>query len=212
VAAGLTVGTAIWIHSGSHIGTLASITAMHNAPGPKTHFFDLPNRQLLDAPYRSNYVNAALPITYTEIWGDWIGAFAWSTFMGQPTGTTLTVLRDQNAIGLLPSFLALCGYGVLLARVIRGRRDLLVVVLVPPIAITGYLLRSYQHLSPDGDLFKASYVLTTAPMWSLAFGVAFAKLGRWRFAQLGLGLVFVVFAIMELRFTMYGLRDGTPPF
>jgi hypothetical protein len=78
--------------------------------------------------------------------------------------------------------------------------------------VTGYLVRSYQLLSPDGDLLKASYILTTAPIWALGFGVAWSKLGRFPLLRIGLGIAFAGFAIMELRFMMYGLRDGYPVF
>lgn len=202
---------AFWVHRGAHIGTLANLF-MDDTTVPRTHFFDLPVRAVFDTPYRSNYATAAFAVTYTEIWGDWIGSFVWSTFLGSPTGKTLSVLKDQSWIGVVPTFLAIAGYVLLAVRTLRQRRDLLALVLVPPIALAGYFTRSYEHLSADGDVFKAAYVLTTAPMWALGFGVAFAKLGRFRLVQLGVALALVVFAVMELRFMLYGLRDGHAVF
>ena len=205
------VGAGVWFHQGAHIGTLASIGAP-GVPGAKTHFFDLPVKALFETPFRTHYTNAAFAITYTEIWGDWLGSFAWSTFLGSPTGTTLAALKDQSWIGVIPTALALVGYGFLAALAVRVRRDLLAAALVPPIAIAGYLIRSYEHLSPDGDVFKASYILTTAPIWALCFGLAFWKLGRFRIVQVGVGCALAVFAVLELRFVMFGLRYGHPVF
>jgi hypothetical protein len=159
-------------------------------------------------PFRPNFINQALPTTYTEIWGDWIGAMSWTPYTVTPTPAALTVMKDQSSIGLLPTALAIAGWLLLLARSLRHRRELLAVTLLPLIAVTGYLYRSYVLLSPDGDLFKASYLLTTAPVWALGFGVAFGALGRFRLVRFGLAACLIVFAILELRFMLYGVRDG----
>lgn len=205
------VAVAFWVHRGAHIGTLANLFTAGTSID-RSHFFDLPLEAMFSTPFRSHFATAGFAVTYTEIWGDWIGALAWSPFMGSPTGKTLAVLKDQSWIGVLPTLLALAGYALLAYRVVRRRRDLLAVVLVPPIALAGYFTRSYQQLTPDGDVFKASYVLTTAPIWALGFGIAFDRLRRFRIVQVGLACAFVVFAVMELRFMLYGLRDGNPPF
>jgi hypothetical protein len=159
-------------------------------------------------PFRPNFINQALPTTYTEIWGDWIGAMSWSPYTVTPTPAALTVMKDQSSIGLLPTALAIGGWLLLLAQSLRRRRELLAVTLLPLIAVTGYLYRSYVLLSPDGDLLKASYLLTTAPVWALGFGVAFGALGRFRHERFGLAACLIVFAILELRFMLYGVRDG----
>lgn len=216
IAAGVVVVGAVgfWLLHGAHVGNL---TPTWNVTG-NSHaaFFDLPSSTLFTHPYRPFFLNQAIGETYTEIWGDWIGSFAWSTYAGAPAGTALAVLKDQNWIGVVPTLLALGGY-LLLCREALRRRELLAVALVPPIAIAGYLLRSYQQLSPDGDLFKASYILTTAPIWALAFGLAFDRLGRFRlggvpYVQIALGVALVFFAGMDLRFVLYGVRDGTVIF
>jgi len=203
-----------WLFHSAHIGNLEP----HWNVSSVSHgtFFDLPSTALFTHPYRPYFVNQAFAETYTEIWGDWIGAFAWSTYAGAPAGVALAVLKDQNWIGVVPTLIALGGY-LLLCREAFRRRELLVVALVPPIAIAGYLLRSYQQLSPDGDLFKASYILTTAPIWALAFGLGFDGLGRLRlgglpYVQIALGVALVFFAGMELRFVLYGVRDGNVIF
>jgi hypothetical protein len=213
VGGGLVVGAGVWLVLGSHFGNLTPSWKLSSVS--HAHFFDPPSASLFSHPYRPFFLNQAFAETYTEIWGDWIGSFAWSTYAGAPAGTALAVLKDQNWIGVVPTLLALGGYIVLCREALR-RRELLAIALLPPIAIAGYLLRSYQ-LSPDGDLFKASYILTTAPIWALAFGLGFDRLGRFRlgglpFVQIALGVTLVFFAGLDLRFVLYGVRDGTVIF
>jgi hypothetical protein len=209
----LVAAVTVWLATGgAHSGSLASLAdPFARRPGNRDAFFQIPLRTLFTSPFRPHFVNSAVGETYTEIWGDWIGSFAWSSYAA-PTKSALSVLKDQNWIGIIPTLLAVGGYTMLLYRAVRDRRDLLALALIPPFALAGYLLRAYQQPAPDGDLFKASYVLTTAPVWALGFGIAFAKLGRFRLAQVGIGAALVVFAVLELRFNMYGIRDGNPLF
>ena len=81
------------------------------------------------------------------------------------------------------------------------------IALLPLVAVFGYLYRSYLFLSDDGDLLKATYALTSAPFWALGFGVAFGAIGRFRLLQIGIALCLLVFAVLELRFMLYGIRD-----
>jgi len=98
----------------------------------------------------------------------------------------------------------------LVALVVARRLEripFLAVVLLPLLAVGGYLVRSYDNMTADGDLFKATYVLTTAPIWALAFGLAFSWFTRWRMLALGLAVVLVVSGVLELRFLLYGIRE-----
>jgi hypothetical protein len=210
----LAAAVAVWVaRGGEHSGLLASLAHPFTlTPGDRSSFFDVPFRPLFETPFRSHFKNSAFGETYTEIWGDWLGSFAWSDYAGGPTGRALATLKNQNWIGVLPTLLALGGYAMLLVTAIRKRRDLLALALVAPFAVGGYLVRSYEQISPDGDLFKASYALTSAPVWAIGFALAFDRLGRFRRLRLGLGAALVLFAVLELRFMMYGIRDGHPPF
>lgn len=195
--------------------------SLAHAVASPTHFTSVSGRQnfiqldlgaMFDKPFRPNYVNQALPETYTEIWGDWIGAFAWSSYSTGPWPPALRILRDQTWIGILPTAFALSGWLMLVWLALKRRRELLVLALLPPIAVGGYLYRSLQFLSVDGDLFKASYVLATAPVWAIGFGLAYASLGRYRRAQSAIALCLIAFAVLELRFMLYGIRDHRPIF
>ena len=201
----LLVNRAPDLASSLHLGARTSVATRSN-------FFHFDLGSMFRAPYRPNFVNEAFPVTYVEIWGDWIGAFAWDPFSTAPLPKALEVLKDQVWIGVLPTMLALAGWLALARRAIRRAPELVALTALPFVALLGYLIRSYQLMSADGDLLKASYLLTTAPVWALGFGSAFAALGRYRRVQLVLGACLVVFAVLELRFTMYGVRDNMPIF
>jgi hypothetical protein len=175
-------------------------------------FFDLTPR-VFTTPWRSNFKNEAFPETYVDMWGDWLGVFAWSPYVAEPSMPAQRVLQDQSYIGLLPTLLAIAGWLALLYCGLFKRRSLAPLALIPLVSVVGYLFRSYVSLSHDGDLLKAAYSVNSAPVWALSFGLATAWLAsRSRFARYGMIALFAVFAILELRFTMYGIRDNAPIF
>ena len=183
--------------------------------GPRPPFFRIATDDILNRPVRPFYLNEALSETYTEIWGDWMGSFAWSSYSGGPSPAALPLLQDQSKIGVLPTLLSIAGWlglVVLVAARRVSRIPFLPVVLLPLLAVTGYLVRGYVNMTADGDLFKASYILTTAPVWALTFALAFSWFTRWRLLALGLALLLVTFGVLELRFMLYGIRDHNPIF
>ena len=183
------------------------------ADGPP--FFALSLDDVFHRPVRPFYVREALPETYTEIWGDWMGAFAWSGYSAGPSPQALKVLQDQSWIGVLPTFLAIAGWLGLLALAARRRLEripLAPLLLLPVIAVAAYLWRSYVLPSPDGDLTKASYLLTTVPAWALGFGLVVDRLSRRRLLAFGIAAALLAFGILELRFMLYGIRDHNPIF
>jgi len=143
--------------------------------------------QVFSAPIRPHFVNQAVPTTYSEIWGDYFGVWRGS--------------RERQAfLGLLPTLLAVGGWLVLL---VRSRRipARLPAVLLPGLGILGYLYFTVSYPTPDGDVLKASYMLTTAPAWALAFGYAVDRLpGRWRLAA---AAVLTASALASLPFLLY---------
>jgi 4-amino-4-deoxy-L-arabinose transferase-like glycosyltransferase len=164
-------------------------------------------------PWRSNFKNQAASETYVDIWGDWFASFAWSPYDAKPSKAAQAILKDQSYIGVVPTLLALAGWFGLLYVALRRRRELAPLALVPLFAVGGYLYRSYITLSHDGDVLKAIYAVNSAPVWALCFGLATVWLAsRSRLARYGMIVLFAVFAVLELRFTMYGIRDGHPIF
>ena len=143
--------------------------------------------KVFSAPIRPHFVNEAIPTTYSEIWGDYFGVWRGS--------------RERQAfLGLLPTLLAVAGWLVLLIRSWRIPARL-PAVLVPGLGLLGYLYFTVSYPTPDGDVLKASYMLTTAPAWALAFGYAVDRLpGRWRIAAAG---VLTASALASLPFLLY---------
>lgn len=193
------------LHPGTH--SLSDSLTSHD------HFFKIWEPAVFTTPWRSNYKNEALPQTYTEIWGDWFGTLAWSANVGPPSAAAQRVMKDQSYIGLVPTALALFGWLALCWIAFTRRRELAVLAVMPIIGVGGYFYRSWVTLTHDGDLFKATYVLNTVSVWAIGFALATVWLGtRYRLARYGMAALFVVFAILELRFTLYGIRDGKPIF
>jgi hypothetical protein len=184
-----------------------------DAEASRSHFFRLSPAQVFGEPWRPNMKNEAFDQTYTDIWGDWFSAFSWSVYAGPPPQAAQAVLKDQSIIGVIPTALALVGWLGIASAAVRRRRDLVIVAALPLIATAGYLVRSWLTLTKDGDLFKATYLLNTAPVWALSFGLATAWLAsRSRVCRYTMIALFAAFAVLELRFTMYGIRDNAPIF
>jgi hypothetical protein len=101
-------------------------------------------------------------------------------------------------LGVVPTVLALLGWLVLLARSFTGRRpERLVVALLPLAGIAGYLYFTVSYPTPDGDVLKPTYMLSTLGAWALCFGFLADRLGRrW-------SLVFAATALLMLPFVVY---------
>jgi hypothetical protein len=115
-------------------------------------------------PMRPHFRNEALPTTYSEVWGDYFGVWRGDRQL-------------QSFLGLLPTLLALAGWVVLLVRSARAPPRL-ATALLPGLGLLGYLYFTVSYPTPDGDVLKASYMLSTAPAWALAFGYGLERLPR----------------------------------
>jgi hypothetical protein len=143
--------------------------------------------EVVTDPIRPHFRNEAIPTTYSEVWGDYFGVWRGSR-------------EPQSIIGFLPTLLALAGWIVFLVRS-RGDPVRLPVALLPGLGLLGYLYFTVSYPTPDGDVLKASYMLTTAPAWALAFGYAIDRLpGRWRLAA---AVVLAASALASLPFLLY---------
>lgn len=154
---------------------------------PARFYFGLGLPEVFTEPVRPHFVNEAVPTTYSEVWGDYFGAWRGNR-------------ERQSFLGLLPTLLALAGWIVLLARSWRAPARLPVVVL-PGLAILGYLYFTVSYPTPDGDVLKASYMLTAAPAWALAFGYGVDRLPPR--ARLVVGAVLTASALASLPFLLY---------
>jgi hypothetical protein len=154
---------------------------------PSRFYVGLGVPQVFTAPIRPHFVNEAIPTTYSDVWGDYFGVWRGNREL-------------QSFLGLLPTLLAVGGWLVLLARSLRSPPRL-AVALLPGLGILGYLYFTVSYPTPDGDVLKASYMLTTAPAWALAFGYAVDRLpGRLRIAAAAL---LAASALAALPFLLY---------
>jgi hypothetical protein len=150
-------------------------------------------------PYRPHLANLALPQTYSDMWGDWYGVFAWNRAEdGRPSGAVNGWLIAQNALGLVPTLLAVGGWLLLFVRSLRQRDPpRLLVALLPLAGIAGYLYFTVSYPVPDGDVLKPTYMLSTLGAWSLCFAWLASRAPR---IVLG-GLVLL--AALDLPFVVY---------
>jgi hypothetical protein len=138
-------------------------------------------------PIRPHFVNEAIPTTYSELWGDYFGVWRGNR-------------ERQSFLGLLPTLLAVAGWLLLLARSLRAPPRL-AAALLPGLGLLGYLYFTVSYPTPDGDVLKASYMLTTAPAWALGFGYALDRLpGRVRVVVAG---VLAASVLVALPFLVY---------
>jgi hypothetical protein len=158
---------------------------------PASFYFGTGLPDVFTQPYRPHMVNRVWPQTYSDLWGDWYGVFAWSSKNVRPSSAVNGWLVEQNVLGLLPAALAIGGWLALLVR----RRDLLV-SLLPLAGLAGYLYFTVSFPTPDGDVIKPMYLLTTLGAWALCFGWAAELFPRLRAALAAL-------AVLDLAFVVY---------
>jgi hypothetical protein len=164
---------------------------------PVSFYVDPGLPQVFSAPWRPHFLNRAIPTTYSELWGDYFGVWAWNAAHGPPPSSARTSMRIQSVVGLLPTLLAVGGLVVLL------RRRQWLIGLVPILGLAGYGFFTVAYPTADGDVLKASYMLTTATAWALCFGVAVDALARRRRLGLALAAGLVVCAVVSIPLLLY---------
>ena len=154
---------------------------------PARFYVGLGLPQVFTDPIRPHFLNEAIPTTYSDVWGDYFDVWRGNR-------------ERQSFVGLLPTLLAVAGWLLLLARSVRAPPRL-AVALLPGLGLLGYLYFTVSYPTPDGDVLKASYMLTTAPAWALGFGYALDRLpGRLRVVVAG---VLAASALVALPFLLY---------
>jgi hypothetical protein len=177
---------------------------------PAAFYVDPGLPDVVTRPFRPSFENRFWPQLYAEWWGDWFGVFAWEAVKGDPNDAVRRELTVQSLAGLLPTALAVAGWLALLAAGLHRARAspaLLLVALLPLAGIAGMLYFTVSYPTPDGDVIKATYMLTTLPAWALAFGYAAERAARGRLAWV-LVPVLVLAGLASLRFAVYGSPLG----
>jgi hypothetical protein len=186
-------------------GTLKPIYARQ----PVDFYVDPGLPDVLSAPYRANFENLFVPMTYDGLWGDYFGAWVWKAthkveagkeVIPPPPSSTRRRLVLQSIIGLLPTLLAIVGW-LAFARTSLRRPPRLVVALVPLIGLLGLLYFTVGYPTNDGANIKTSYMLTTAGAWAIGFGYALDRLrgSAWRLTA----ALLVVCALVDVTFVVY---------
>jgi len=164
---------------------------------PASFYVDPGLPDVFTRPYRPYLMNLAVPQTYSDVWGDWYGVFAWSRATEtKPAPVTRAWLSVQMVLGLVPTALAIIGWLVLLARSFRRRLEQqLLIALLPLAGIAGYLYFTVSYPVPDGDVLKPTYMLSTLGAWALCFGWLADRVGSRspRLVAVGLGVTAVLF-------------------
>ena len=171
---------------------------------PVSFYLDPGVPAVVSAPYKRHFLNRLVPTTYAEAWGDYFGIWAWNGGgdggKGRPGSGARTALVIQSLVGIIPTLLALAGWVFLLGEA-RRRPERLPIVLVPLFGVASYLLFTVSYPTPDGDVLKATYMLTAAGAWALGFATALDRLrGRWLRATVA---VLALSALAELPFLIY---------
>ncbi len=167
---------------------------------PARFYVDPGLPELVTRPFRPHFRNLALPTTYTELWGDYFGVWAWNPDNGPPPAHARRRLELQSLVGILPTLLALAGWVALLLASLRSPPRL-APALLPLLGLAGYLYFTVSYPSSDGDVLKATYMLGTATGWALGFGYALDRL-RGRARQVTVALL-AVCVLAELPFLLY---------
>jgi len=151
-------------------------------------------------PWRPHFLNLALPTTYTELWGDYFGVWVWKG-EGEPTREARWELRAQSLLGVLPTALAVGGWVAFLLASLRSPPRL-AAALLPALGILGYLYFTVSYPTRDGDVLKATYMLSATTGWALGFGYALDRLRGRAFVAVAAALA--VSAVAQLPFLLYG--------
>ncbi len=166
---------------------------------PARFFVDPGLPDAVTKPYRPHFRNLALPTTYTELWGDYFGVWAWQG-SGTPSGHARRQLELQSIVGILPTVLGAIGWLALLLASLRSPPRL-ALALLPLLGLVGYLYFTVSYPSNDGDVLKATYLLGTTAGWAIGFGYALDRL-RGRFRLLAVALL-ALCVLAELPFLLY---------
>jgi hypothetical protein len=175
---------------------------------PTTFYYGLGLPTVISKPYRENHYTRWIPVTYDGLWGDYFGVWNWhagrhrsdahnAAVTFHPSRSAKRSLVIQSLVGLVPTLLAVIGWALLAWSALR-RPKALAVAALPVLGLIGYLYYAVLYWTHDGDLLKATFMLSTLGGWALGFGYALDRIrGRWWPVTLA---VLGVAAVIELPF------------
>ena len=179
-----------------------------------TFYVDPRLRELLGSPTKPHLENRFFPELYADGWGDYYGVFVWNNGDLQPGRGEHRTLVTQMFLAIVPTLLLAGGWLVLLQRSLTRRRlaaapERLLVGLLPLAGIVGMLYFTVSYPTPDGDVIKATYMLTTVPAWAICFGYGLdGVLDRWPRLLPVLCVLLGLAALSGLRIALFGSPLG----
>jgi hypothetical protein len=181
---------------------------------PASFYVDPKLRAVFGTPFKTHLNNRFVPQLYADGWGDYYGAFVWNNGDPRPGPSARRDLRVQMWLAIVPTLLLVGGWLLLLARSVsrdrlRSAPERLLVGLLPLAGIVGMLYFTVSYPTPDGDVVKATYVLTTVPAWAICFGYGLDHLlERWPRLLPVLCVLLGLAALSGLRLVVYGSPLG----
>jgi hypothetical protein len=170
--------------------------------------------EVISSPVKPHFANRFWPQLYAEGWGDYYGVFVWNNGDPEPAPDERRTLVAQMALAVVPTLLFLAGWIALSVRSLRPGElreapERLLVTLLPLAAIAGMLYFTVSYPTPDGDVIKATYMLTAAPAFALCFGYAVDELvGRRPRLGIVLAALLVLAAVSGVRVAVFGSPLG----
>ena len=142
---------------------------------PAAFYVDLRLRDIFGSPTRGHLENRFLPELYADGWGDYYGVFVWHNGDLRPGRGEHRSLVAQMWLAVVPTLLLIGGWLALLWQALargglRRAPERLLVTLLPLAGLVGMLYFTVSYPTPDGDVIKATYMLTTVPAWAICFG------------------------------------------
>lgn len=177
---------------------------------PLSFYLDPGLPQVITSPTKPHFPNRFWPQLYAEGWGDYYGTFVWNNGRPAPDDAERRTLVLQMVLALVPTALIAAGWLALLWRslrpsVFRRAPELLLVSLLPLAGIAGMLYFTVSYPTGDGDVIKATYMLTTVPAWALCFGWAVdTAASRWPRLVPALAVALVLAALSGIRIAVFG--------
>ena len=171
-------------------------------------------RELFGSPSKPHLENRFFPELYADGWGDYYGVFVWNNGDLSPGRAENRTLVTQMALAIVPTLLLVGGWLVLLWRSLAVKRlraapERLLVALLPLAGIVGMLYFTVSYPTPDGDVIKATYMLTTVPAWAICFGYGLDGVLRRRPGLLPvLAVLLGLAALSGLRIALFGSPLG----
>lgn len=181
---------------------------------PVSFYIDPRLPELFRSPAAPHLTNRFVPQLYADGWGDYFGVFVWNNGAPSPSQGERRTLVAQMFLAVVPTLLLVGGWLVLVRQSLTRKRlrvapERLLIALLPLAGIAGMLYFTVGYPTPDGDVIKATYMLTTVPAWAICFGYGLDGVLRRRPRLVPVAAVLLGLAALSgLRIVLFGSPLG----